>query len=92
MSLEYLSGDLDLEPLAGYGGVAGRTTVPPGGIVLACVPCACTEQTSFLRTVSWAGPMVQNPLLSLGFPEFMQEAHTHTERTHAKMSSVGMED
>lgn len=92
MSLEYLSAGLDLEPLAGYGGVAGRTTVPLGGIVPACVLCACTEQTSFLRTVSWAGPVVENPLLSLSFPKFIQEAHTHTERTHAKMSSVGMED
>lgn len=39
-------GGLDQEPLVGYGGVAGRTTVPLGGMVLACVLCACSEQTS----------------------------------------------
>lgn len=31
--------------------------------------------------------MVENPLLSLGLPEFTQEAQTHTGRTHAKLSS-----
>lgn len=75
------------QPLAGYGGVVGRTPVPLRGMVLAC---AVNRHlfTSSLRTVSWAGPMVENPLLSLGFPRFMQEARTHTGRTHAKMSSV----
>lgn len=44
--LLYLSGGLDQEPLAGYGGIAGRTPVPLGGMVLACVLCVYGEQTS----------------------------------------------